>query len=96
MQHRTHIENEPDETPGPSDHAKSQQVYQTRGRNEGLPHVVWAPVLCGEPSYVAAGNSALHVAGAEPLETRWGLTKAGKPRKRLPQACLSVVFTLDD
>ncbi|KAJ5176873.1 uncharacterized protein N7482_002750 [Penicillium canariense] len=55
-----------------------------------LPHVVDERYIDGELCFVYAdGSHQPKIVDGKPVNPNWGVTKAGKPRKRLAQACLT-------
>ncbi|KAG0155698.1 hypothetical protein PDIDSM_2871 [Penicillium digitatum] len=63
----------------------------TRSRNHPLrPHVVDERVIDGELCFVYAdGSFCPKFIDGTPVNANWGVTKAGRPRKRLGLACLT-------
>jgi hypothetical protein len=64
------------------------------GRSQGtstLPHVVDEKYIDGEGFcfVYADGSHVPKTIDGIPVNANWGVTKAGKPRKRLAQACLT-------
>lgn len=63
----------------------------TPSKPQVRPHVVDERYIEGEGlCYIYADGSHVPKAiGGMPVNANWGVTKAGKPRKRLAQACLT-------
>lgn len=86
------------ETPYASSPGRSAS-HESRSSNEGLsskptlipPQVVGVQEVPGEGEcYVFEDGSIMKtVVGGERVNPQWGITKAGKPRKRLAQACVT-------
>jgi len=94
MEGRTYTRHEHswvDSTSGSLNHIRSQQVRQIAVHSERPSQIKRPPLQVDQPFFVSAGDSVLsHAPDARNSSPEWGLTKIGKPRKRLPQACLLV------
>lgn len=82
-------------TPLPHESAPSGELSSPdSGRSQGntvLPHVVDEKYIEGEGFcfVYADGSHVPKTIDGIPVNANWGVTKAGKPRKRLAQACLT-------
>lgn len=83
-------------SPGESPPAQTKSVKNDSPRAGSqrpaiLPHVVDERYIEGEGlCYIYAdGSYCPKVIDGEPVNANWGITKAGKPRKRLAQACVT-------
>ncbi|KAJ5947629.1 hypothetical protein N7466_000644 [Penicillium verhagenii] len=76
--------------PSVGDISSPESASRTKGQSV-LPHVIDERYVEGEGiCYVYAdGTHVPKLIGGIPVNANWGITKAGKPRKRLAQACLT-------